>query len=228
MRIPISAVMCFAMVALAAPSLPAFAQQKTVRACQQEWRANKAANQAAGITEKAYVEKCRAGGAAVQQPAAKPAATPTKPMAAERSPGQKTVRACQEEWRANKAANQAAGITEKAYVEKCRTGTVNAKPVLEPSPRSGRAAPAAPVTAPSASARAPATVGQPSGEGQFATETQAKAHCPRDTVVWANLDSKIYHFAGYRDYGNTKKGAYMCERDTASEGFRAAKNEKHP
>src|SRR5258706_281911 len=36
--------------------------QKTVRACQEEWRANKAANQASGITEKAYVAQCRGGG----------------------------------------------------------------------------------------------------------------------------------------------------------------------
>jgi hypothetical protein len=43
-----------------------------------------------------------------------------------------------------------------------------------------------------------------------------------------NLDSKIYHFAGYKDYGNTKTGAYMCEGNTAAAGFRAAKNEKHP
>src|SRR6185437_14160936 len=64
--------------------------------------------------------------------------------------------------------------------------------------------------------------------GQFSTEAQAKARCPGDTVVWVNLDSKIYHYSAYRDYGHTKDGAYMCERDTAAAGFRAAKNEKHP
>jgi len=47
-------------------------------------------------------------------------------------------------------------------------------------------------------------------------------------VVWVNLDSRIYHFSGTKSFGNTKKGAYMCERDTAAAGFRAAKNEKHP
>jgi hypothetical protein len=46
--------------------------------------------------------------------------------------------------------------------------------------------------------------------------------------VWANLKSKIYHFSGTKNYGNTKNGAYMCERDTAAEGIRAAKNETHP
>jgi hypothetical protein len=30
-------------------------------------------------------------------------------------------------------------------------------------------------------------------------------------VVWVNTKSNIYHFAGRRDYGNTKQGAYMCQ-----------------
>jgi hypothetical protein len=52
--------------------------------------------------------------------------------------------------------------------------------------------------------------------------------CGSGTIVWANLDSKIYHFTGNKDYGNTKSGAYMCERDATGQGMRAAKNEKHP
>jgi hypothetical protein len=79
-------------------------------------------------------------------------------------------------------------------------------------------------TAPAAST--PAT--SSSAEGRFSSDTAAKAHCPTDTVVWVNLPSKIYHFAGTRDYGHTKSGTYMCEKDTAGAGFRAAKNEKHP
>jgi len=43
-----------------------------------------------------------------------------------------------------------------------------------------------------------------------------------------NLDSKIYHFSGHKDYGHTKEGAYMCEKDALGQGIRAAKNEKHP
>ena len=81
-------------------------------------------------------------------------------------------------------------------------------------------------TAPTApAAAAPATAAT---EGQFSTEAAAKAHCPTDTVVWVNPRSKVYHFAGTRDYGHTKSGTYMCEKDTAGAGFRAAKNEKHP
>jgi len=63
---------------------------------------------------------------------------------------------------------------------------------------------------------------------EFSTEAQAAGHCPSDAVVWVNLTSKIYHFSGTKDYGTTKHGAYMCERDTAASGMRAAKNETHP
>ena len=59
------------------------------------------------------------------------------------------------------------------------------------------------------------------------TEAQAKAHCPADLVIWANLDSKIYHFSGHKSYGTTKKGTYMCEKDAGGQGFRASKTEKH-
>jgi hypothetical protein len=38
----------------------------------------------------------------------------------------------------------------------------------------------------------------------------------------------VYHFAGTRNYGKTKQGAYMCQKDSDSAGFRAAKNEKPP
>src|SRR5262245_25230712 len=69
-------VLIFAAVAFSAP--PSFAQKKTAKACQEEWRANKAANEAAKITEKDFVAKCRAE-------AATPTATTTtaapKPVA---------------------------------------------------------------------------------------------------------------------------------------------------
>lgn len=62
---------------------------------------------------------------------------------------------------------------------------------------------------------------------QFATESDAKTHCGSQTVVWLNTRSRVYHFAGTRDYGRTKEGAYMCQSD-ADKGGRAAKNEKPP
>lgn len=54
-------------VSLAISSAPASA--KTIKACQKEWQADKAAMQAAGKTEKAYVAECR-GTAAAAKPAA--------------------------------------------------------------------------------------------------------------------------------------------------------------
>jgi hypothetical protein len=145
---------------------------------------------------------------------------------------QKTVKACQDEWRANRAANQAAGITEKAYVDKCRAGdtVAPAAPAAAPAkPAATAPAPAAPATPPPTRASAPAAPTVSTGANQFANEGQAKSHCTgNDIVVWANLDSKIYHFSGHKDYGHTKQGAYMCEKDALGQGIRAAKNEKHP
>jgi hypothetical protein len=167
-------IICSIIVGAAVLPSPVFAQQKTEKACQAEWRANKADNQAKKITEKAYVAQCRSAGAATAAPAAAPAAAPKKTTA--------------------------------------------------PAP-----AAAAPKSAPASAATVakPATAA-PTGANQFSTEAQAKARCPADTVVWVNKSSKIYHFAGTKDYGNTKSGAYMCEKDTAGAGARAAKNEKHP
>jgi hypothetical protein len=64
--------------------------------------------------------------------------------------------------------------------------------------------------------------------GQFSTEASAKQHCPSDNVVWANTKSMIYHYAGTKDYGKTKEGAFMCQQESNRGGFRAAKNEKAP
>ena len=83
-------------------------------------------------------------------------------------------------------------------------------------------------TAPPATTGARPASTAPTGANQYQTEAQAKFRCGAGTVVWANLDSKIYHFTGYKEYGKTKAGAYMCEQDATGQGMRAAKNEKHP
>jgi hypothetical protein len=118
---------CFALIfaGLAFSGTPSFAQKKTVKDCQEEWRANKAANEAAKITEKDFVAKCRAE-------AAKPAATTTTaaPMAAPTSAVKKPAdarqaeyareRACGSEWKAEKAAGKVpAGMTWPKYRSEC-------------------------------------------------------------------------------------------------------------
>jgi hypothetical protein len=138
----------------------------------------------------------------------------------------KTEKTCLDEWRANKAANQTAGITEKAYVEKCRSGgTVGQRVGPGLAPPDARSAPK-PDT-PSAVKPVPAALTPAAGANQFSNEAQARIRCPTDAVVWANLDSKVYHFSGHKDFGTTKQGAYMCEKDAVGQGMHAAKNEKH-
>jgi hypothetical protein len=248
---------------------------KTAKECRAEWSADKAANQAKGVTEKDYVAKCRADDKAAakeekakskaaakeakeskkdakEKAAAKDTKESKEPKSAAAAGG-KTAKECADEWRANKAANQAAKITEKAYVADCRAGKTTAmtKPAAAPAPApAAKSEPApsrptksqeastppasAPPAAPSSPSKSAATTaaapasGKPEGANQFVAENQARSHCPSELVVWANLDSKIYHFSGYSDYGTTKQGAYMCEKDAEAQGMRAAKNEKHP
>ncbi len=141
MRRQIASVICSAVIGVLTLSSHAMAQQKTVAACQAEWRANKAANQANGVMEKAYVAQCRGGTAPAQTTTAPAASSAPTAAAPQTAGGQKTAKACREEWRANKAANQANGVTEKAYVAQCRGGTAPTQTTSAP------AAPSAPTAA---------------------------------------------------------------------------------
>lgn len=180
-------------------------------------------------------------------PAAPPPSTST-------SSSSKTAKECTAEWRADKAGVQARGVTEKAYVEQCRAGGAmsgatapESKPTAAaPPPPASRLVPTATQAAPAPAPQKPAstTTGAPVPSpaqqtslsrdnaaleaGQFADEASAKARCPADTVVWVNLPSKVYHFAGTKSYGTTKRGAYMCEKEAIAAEDRASKTEKHP
>ena len=224
---------------------------KTAKDCKVEWRADKAGMQARGTTEKSYVEQCKSSSTpSPLPPEAKPtAAKPTPAPPPQAGASSKTAKDCIAEWRADKAGMQARGVTEKAYVDQCKVGGV--MPTAA-APKSKPAAPAAapaptPTTAPATGAApapqrpapartaapAPAPAPTPSTSkdgptleaGQFADEPSAKSRCPTDTVVWVNLPSKVYHFAGGKSYGTTKRGAYMCEKDAIAGENRASKNE---
>ena len=159
------------------------------------------------------------------------------------TPGLKSAGACSDEYKANKGALKDAKEKKKDFIAACRAlapGTptpIGAAATTPPAP----VAPSAPVpqqaaaprtapapVAPTSRAPAPVTTTAPSGANQFAAETAAKARCPSATVVWVNTKSGIYHFAGTKNYGNTKAGAYMCEADATAAGHRASKTEKHP
>lgn len=242
----------------APPPAPTAAGSKTAKDCTAEWRADKAGMQARGVTEKAYVEQCRTGAApAASAPPARPTAATPPPVVApspstSTSSSQRTAKECIAEWRADKAGMQARGVTEKAYVEQCRAGgtmptatapepkpTPAAPPPSRPAPTATQAAPApapqkpAPTTtatpAPAPAPQTSAPKDQATLEaGQFADEASAKARCSTDTVVWVNLPSKVYHFAGTKSYGTTKRGVYMCEKEAIAGENRASKTEKHP
>jgi hypothetical protein len=126
-------IVCSAVIfsGLAFSATPSFAQKKTVKACEEEWRANKAANEAAKITEKAYVAKCRAeaekpaAAAPATSPAAPAATTKMAPAATKKSTDGRQAeyareRACGADWKADKAAGKVpAGMTWPKYWSEC-------------------------------------------------------------------------------------------------------------
>src|SRR4029078_2609967 len=109
-------------------------------------------------------------------------------------------------WRANKDANQAKGITEKAYVTQCRSsGTVASPAPMAPPPPTQTTTTTAPASPPPAATTGTRTqTATPTGANQDSHEGQARFRCRGGNVVWANLDSKIYHFTGHREYGKRK------------------------
>ncbi len=219
--------------AVALSAAPSFA--KTVAECNAEYAANKDAIKAAKQTKKDFVAACRAGTETIPPAgaAATPAPTPT-PAAATAPAAGKTAAVCNAEFAANIDAIKAAKETKKDFVAACRAGTETIPPAVAAPAAPPPAATATPAPAPTptpaaiAPKPAPATVPRATGAGGFATDTQAKAHCPGDTVVWVNTHSGIYHFAGTHNYGTTKQGTYMCEADAKAAGDRAAENERHP
>jgi hypothetical protein len=131
----------------------------------------------------------------------------------------KTPAQCNAEYESNKTAIRASGESKRVFVTRCRSDTQATTAPLSPKDPSAAATP---------SGRAARAIGNPTKTNEFASEAEAKAHCPGDTVVWANTRTHIYHSAGSNAYGNTKKGAYLCERDAGSLGIRAAKKRTPP
>ena len=157
----------------------------------------------------------------------------------------KTAAQCNADYAANKAAIQAAKLKKKDFVTSCRAGNEVIPGAAAAAPAAAAPAPAAPAPAPVQTAApaagstlnpfarrkvaAPATpAGAPVAANQYASAAQAEGRCPGATVVWVNTKSGVYHFAGTKNYGTTKAGAYMCENDATAAGDRASKQEKHP
>jgi hypothetical protein len=143
-----------AMLGLA--SVPAAAQQKTAKQCNDEWTANKASIQASGKTKKAFIAECRGQAPAATAPASKPTTATAPKPARTAAPGTtanvKSAKQCDDEWTANKAAIQASKKTKKQFMAECRTqppgsSTTTAAPSPTPPPTAAPAKPSA-ATAP--------------------------------------------------------------------------------
>jgi hypothetical protein len=243
--IPLAAGAAIALVVALAGSTAASAQS-VMKVCGDQWKQAKAAGTTSGETWPQFLAQCRAqqkagGAAAPASSGFAPAAVAPTPTYGQGAPtaGVKTAGECNAEYAANKAAIRASGQTKREFVAGCRAGTG-----LVPTASTAVPAPApstynAPAPAPTNYAPAPApaqTPAEPSysslprslSAGEFASDQQARARCPTDTVVWVNTRSRVYHFEGTHNYGHTKEGAYMCEADAKAAGDRAAMNEQHP
>jgi hypothetical protein len=75
-------------------------------------------------------------------------------------------------------------------------------------------------TSASASPATPSSV--PAKSGSTETATTAPALGGHHGLVWVNTEKHVYHRAGSRFYGTTKKGKYMTEREAILTGNRAA------
>lgn len=224
---------------------------KTAKECDSEYKANKEAIKASGEKKKDFVAACRAGTETIPAGnAVPPASTPSEaaPAPAETAPapaasegGGKTAKECNAEYKANKEAIKASGQKKKDFIAACRSGAPTpsgAAPSVAPTPSAAPAEPsaatppppgAAPESAPTSTPAAPERESRPTRTAPVsASEAQAQASCPGETVVWVNTRSGIYHFRGTHNYGTTKEGTYMCEAAAKAAGDRAAENEKHP
>jgi hypothetical protein len=212
-----------------------------MKQCGEQWQAGKAAGTTNGETWPQFLKDCRARLASTTSAPSQGGFAPAAPAPAAPTPAApatgyaKTASQCDAEYAANKAAIRASGQTKREFVAACRAGneTTPQGAAAAPAPAPGQTGslfpwqqpPATPAPAP-----APSNYGvpAPTGAGQFASAQEAQSRCPGATVVWVNEHSHIYHFVGTRDYGKTKRGAYMCEAEAQAAGNRAAKNEGHP
>ena len=226
--------------------------ESVMKQCGEQWQTAKAAGTTDGATWPQFLAQCRTrigSGAATAAPQPQPgslfpwqqpAAPPPAPTASTSTGNQSVMKRCGAQWQAAKAAGTTGGATWPQFLKACRTqlaSTTSASPQGGFAPAPTMPAPAtAPSPAPTQSgslfpwqrpAAPPAGVAGSTGGGS-ASAQQAQYRCPGSTVVWVNGHSHIYHFPGTRDYGNTKRGAYMCEADAQASGNRAAKNEHHP
>ncbi len=224
--------------------------ESVMRTCATEWKQAQAAGTTGGESWPQFLAQCRtrqgSGASSTVAPAPAPQSgslfpwsQPSAPASnvAARSGGQSVMRICASQWKEAKAAGTTGGQSWPQFLSQCRasrsaaaspSGGFAAAPAPAPSPAPATQSgslfpwwqPAAPASTPASNVGAPSAL----QAGQYTTELAARARCPSDTIVWVNTPTRIYHYSGTRYYGQTHRGAYMCEADARAAGYRAARN----
>ena len=220
--------------------------ESVMRTCATEWKKAEAAGTTGGQTWPQFLAQCRTSqGPAAATPAPAPASQSgslfpwwgqTAPAAAPASNAggptahQSVMRLCASRWKDAKAAGTTGGQTWPQFLAQCRasqgsvatapSGGFAPAPAPAPASQPGSLFPWQRPAAPAPNVGAPAAA----RAGDYATELQARAQCPSDTVVWANISTRVYHYSGTRYYGHTRRGAYMCEAQARADGYRASRS----
>ena len=73
-----------------------------------------------------------------------------------------------------------------------------------------------------ATQRAPTVIAALEQPPHFDDERAAGMRCPKDTVVWLNTNTGVYHLLSVRRYGRTHRGGYVCKSEADAAGDREA------
>jgi hypothetical protein len=102
-----------------------------------------------------------------------------------------------------------------------------AKTASTPAPAPAKAAAPAPAPAPAAAA-APAAKAAPAKAAKTPPPPPPNAgdiaSAKAKGLVWLNLNTKVYHNSGDKEYGTTKNGKFVTEADAKAAGAKLAKN----
>jgi hypothetical protein len=184
--------------------------QSVMKQCASQWKEAQTAGTTGGQTWPQFLAQCRTSqGSAAASPASAPVpasapqsgslfpwSQPSAPASAPASnagappAAQSVMKQCASQWKEAKAAGTTGGQTWPQFLAQCRTHVASAAPSSgtsapspAPAPQSGSLfpwwQPSAPASTPTSNGGAPSAP----RPGEYATELQARARCPSDSIV---------------------------------------------